>query len=181
MADPLTALMYAVQVMNFLKALISKTLKERENVILQASPGSQVDPSDENGRQGALQLCRKVSAEEDEVKEQSFISEDSQSEIVDDNQVSYISDEEYLSYTTTTEDSDGGGYGDTLSRNSSEGHPTESSLSSAAKSKVEDTAQGSVIGQSSESNYSSEISEKINSQKTVVQALGSIGGKEVSN
>ncbi|KAK1394424.1 Rho GTPase-activating protein 1 [Heracleum sosnowskyi] len=181
MADQLTALMYAVQVMNFLKALISKTLKERENFILQASPGSQVDPADENGRQGALQLCREVSAEEDEVKEQSLISEDPQSDTLCDNQVSYISDEEYLSYTTRTEDSDGGGYGDTLSRNSSVGHSTESSLSSAAKSKVEDNAQGSIIGQSSKSNYIGKISEKISGQQIVVQALGSIGGKEISN
>ncbi|KAL8115567.1 hypothetical protein AgCh_022173 [Apium graveolens] len=108
-ADPLTALMYAVHVMNFLKALISKTLKERENVISQACPGSQVDSSDENGRQGALQPCREVSGEEDEGKEQLCHAEDPQSETVCDNQVSYISDEEYLSYTTTTEDSDGGG------------------------------------------------------------------------
>lgn len=31
MADPLTALIHAVQVMNFLKTLITKTLLEREN------------------------------------------------------------------------------------------------------------------------------------------------------
>ncbi|XP_034604345.1 rho GTPase-activating protein 4 isoform X1 [Setaria viridis] len=51
MADPLTALMYAVQVMNFLKMLVQKTLKDRgesnpEDVLL-----SQKDPSDENGHQ----------------------------------------------------------------------------------------------------------------------------------
>ncbi|CAL5098228.1 unnamed protein product [Urochloa decumbens] len=51
MADPLTALMYAVQVMNFLKMLVQRTLKDRaesnpEDVLL-----PQKDPSDENGHQ----------------------------------------------------------------------------------------------------------------------------------
>nr|CAB3459416.1 unnamed protein product [Digitaria exilis] len=51
MADPLTALMYAVQVMNFLKMLVQKTLKDREvsnpeDVLL-----PQKDGSDENGHQ----------------------------------------------------------------------------------------------------------------------------------
>ncbi|KAK1437047.1 hypothetical protein QVD17_02832 [Tagetes erecta] len=48
MADPLTALMYAVQVMNFLKTLIVKTLREREDVIVEAGPASQFDHFDEN-------------------------------------------------------------------------------------------------------------------------------------
>ncbi|KAL8253155.1 hypothetical protein R6Q59_036848 [Mikania micrantha] len=48
MADPLTALMYAVQVMNFLKTLIVKTLREREDVILEAGPASRFDHFDEN-------------------------------------------------------------------------------------------------------------------------------------
>ncbi|XP_076946935.1 rho GTPase-activating protein 1-like [Bidens hawaiensis] len=48
MADPLTALMYAVQVMNFLKTLIVKTLREREDAIVEAGPASQFDHFDEN-------------------------------------------------------------------------------------------------------------------------------------
>ncbi|PWA58655.1 CRIB domain, Rho GTPase activation protein [Artemisia annua] len=48
MADPLTALMYAVQVMNFLKTLIVKTLREREDVIVEAVPASRFDHFDEN-------------------------------------------------------------------------------------------------------------------------------------
>lgn len=48
MADPLTALMYAVQVMNFLKTLIVKTLREREDVIVDAGPVSRFDHFDEN-------------------------------------------------------------------------------------------------------------------------------------
>ncbi|CAH1446918.1 unnamed protein product [Lactuca virosa] len=48
MADPLTALMYAVQVMNFLKTLIVKTLREREDLIVEAGPTSKFDHFDEN-------------------------------------------------------------------------------------------------------------------------------------
>jgi hypothetical protein len=33
MADPLTALMYAVQVINFLKTLVTRTLRARNNLL----------------------------------------------------------------------------------------------------------------------------------------------------
>ncbi|KAL3532107.1 hypothetical protein ACH5RR_005628 [Cinchona calisaya] len=55
MADPLTALMYAVQVMNFLKTLIVKTLREREDSILEVVRAPQLEPSDGNGHHGASQ------------------------------------------------------------------------------------------------------------------------------
>ncbi|MFS7964824.1 putative Rho GTPase activation protein [Helianthus anomalus] len=48
MTDPLTALMYAVQVMNFLKTLIVKTLREREDVIVEAGSFLGFDHFDEN-------------------------------------------------------------------------------------------------------------------------------------
>ena len=51
MADPLTALMYAVQVMNFLKMLIQRTLKDREESSPEDVLLPQKDPSDENGHQ----------------------------------------------------------------------------------------------------------------------------------
>ncbi|KAJ1264774.1 hypothetical protein BS78_08G027200 [Paspalum vaginatum] len=51
MADPLTALMYAVQVMNFLKMLVQKTLKGREESNPEDVLLPQKDPSDENGHQ----------------------------------------------------------------------------------------------------------------------------------
>ncbi|KAG6540848.1 hypothetical protein Mapa_017778 [Marchantia paleacea] len=38
MADPLTALMHAVQVMNFLKTLILRTLRDREEAVLEPKP-----------------------------------------------------------------------------------------------------------------------------------------------
>ncbi|XP_042390173.1 rho GTPase-activating protein 5-like [Zingiber officinale] len=50
MADPLTALMHAVQVMNLLRMLILKTLKERQDSLLEeVSISNYADPSDENG------------------------------------------------------------------------------------------------------------------------------------
>ncbi|XP_010251774.1 PREDICTED: rho GTPase-activating protein 3-like [Nelumbo nucifera] len=51
MADPLTALVHAVQVMNFLKTLIIKTLREREESVAEAmllSSGSE-SPGNKNG------------------------------------------------------------------------------------------------------------------------------------
>ncbi|KZV29229.1 rho GTPase-activating protein 5-like [Dorcoceras hygrometricum] len=47
MSDPLTALMYAVQVMNFLKILILKTLRERKDYSVEIGPTPQLEPSDE--------------------------------------------------------------------------------------------------------------------------------------
>lgn len=49
MADPLTALMYAVQVMNFLRLLILKILKERQKATLQDKSAPNTDRSDDNG------------------------------------------------------------------------------------------------------------------------------------
>lgn len=53
MADPLTALMYAVQVMNFLKMLILKTIKERQDSVLEDSKAPPPDPHDQNGHQSS--------------------------------------------------------------------------------------------------------------------------------
>lgn len=49
MADPLTALMYAVQVMNFLRMLILKTLKERQESTSAGAYVANAGPSDEDG------------------------------------------------------------------------------------------------------------------------------------
>ncbi|KAG9459058.1 hypothetical protein H6P81_003566 [Aristolochia fimbriata] len=53
MADPLTALMYAVQVMNFLKTLIIKTLREREDSAIDDAAASHPGHCDENGHQSS--------------------------------------------------------------------------------------------------------------------------------
>ncbi|KAG6475372.1 hypothetical protein ZIOFF_064590 [Zingiber officinale] len=66
MVDPLTALMHAVQVMNFLMMLILKTLKERQDPTLDDASLSNADPSDENGHASPelhLESCRKEATE----------------------------------------------------------------------------------------------------------------------
>ncbi|XP_059306100.1 rho GTPase-activating protein 5-like [Lycium ferocissimum] len=72
MADPLTALMYAVQVMNFLKTLIIRTLKDREESVVEAGPTPELEPFDENGHQNASQPIVQTSNEIEE--EDIFIS-----------------------------------------------------------------------------------------------------------
>ncbi|KVH90666.1 PAK-box/P21-Rho-binding [Cynara cardunculus var. scolymus] len=94
MADPLTALMYAVQVMNFLKTLITKTLREREDPVIEPSPAPPQEPSDENGRQGPpLNPHLQQKNDEVEEKEHQFVAED-----------------DHLGYLTPTEESDGPGF-----------------------------------------------------------------------
>lgn len=73
MADPLTALMYAVQVMNFLKMLILRTLKEREEPILEAVPICHSGPSDENGHHSPKFHLETPKEEE---TEQTFVPEE---------------------------------------------------------------------------------------------------------
>ncbi|XP_031473744.1 rho GTPase-activating protein 5-like [Nymphaea colorata] len=70
MADPLSALMYAVQVMNFLKTLILKTLRERQDSVLQAAPSSQSDPSDENDKHTSSQCCLSISTKEEQEQQE---------------------------------------------------------------------------------------------------------------
>ncbi|KQJ92169.2 hypothetical protein BRADI_4g42230v3 [Brachypodium distachyon] len=74
MVDPLTALMYAVQVMNFLKMLIQKTLKDREESNLEDGSLPQKDPSDENGHHNPSLPVD--SHHEEESRRPSFVSEE---------------------------------------------------------------------------------------------------------
>ncbi|XP_061374097.1 rho GTPase-activating protein 1-like [Gastrolobium bilobum] len=75
MADPLTALMYAVQVMNFLKILILRTLRERKDSVVESSPGFYLEPSGENGDHILLKSCQQHAASENEEAGESFVSE----------------------------------------------------------------------------------------------------------
>nr|GFB42662.1 Rho GTPase-activating protein 5-like [Tanacetum cinerariifolium] len=95
MADPLTALMYAVQVMNFLKTLIVKTLREREDVIIEAVPASRFDHFDENNGphhslQGTIDETNEVEEEDQEfsVNEPAFENHEntSQDELTSESQ-----------------------------------------------------------------------------------------------
>ena len=75
-ADPLTALMYAVQVMNFLKMLILKTLKARQESAIDDAPIFHSDPSDENGHhspQLPLEACSKEAVEQVFVPEEPIL------------------------------------------------------------------------------------------------------------
>lgn len=76
MADPLTALMYAVQVMNFLKTLILRTLREREDSVVEQTPSSHLEPFDENGHQSASRSCLEDADRDNEEIEQAFITEE---------------------------------------------------------------------------------------------------------
>lgn len=66
MSDPLTALMYAVRVMNFLKTLVEKTLREREDSLVESGPTLQLEPTDEDGHH----TKRANDLEEDEASDQ---------------------------------------------------------------------------------------------------------------
>lgn len=79
MSDPLTALMYAVQVMNFLKTLIVRTLRDREECVIESAPGSRLEPSDENGHQSSSQPSfteANEEASEGNEREKVFVSEE---------------------------------------------------------------------------------------------------------
>lgn len=76
MSDPLTALMHAVQVMNLLKTLITKTLREREETTIMTgefSPTWGPLTDDDFSRPGEMQtsceLRRQVSSEDEEEDE----------------------------------------------------------------------------------------------------------------
>ncbi|CAA7061093.1 unnamed protein product [Microthlaspi erraticum] len=64
MDDPLTALMYAVQVMNFLKTLIEKTLRERQDTVIEEAHVFPLEPSDESGHQSPSQSLAIEQSEE---------------------------------------------------------------------------------------------------------------------
>ncbi|XP_019199153.1 PREDICTED: rho GTPase-activating protein 5-like [Ipomoea nil] len=115
MADPLTALMYAVQVMNFLKMLIEKTLRERKDSVIE--PASNIEPYGEDGHQNPPQfiLLKIPTYNSAELSEQVFTVEDPYTEsLSDSNPVGNLTDEEYLSYTASTEESEETGSSESL-------------------------------------------------------------------
>ncbi|KAH6836783.1 Rho GTPase activating protein with PAK-box/P21-Rho-binding domain-containing protein [Perilla frutescens var. hirtella] len=99
MADPLTALMYAVQVMNFLKTLIEKTLREREDSVMEPTSVPNLESSDDNGNQSCSRLQQDSRAETNKETTHEFLAEDPSSDT--------DTDEDYHSYSTCCEESDG--------------------------------------------------------------------------
>ncbi|CAA7057888.1 unnamed protein product [Microthlaspi erraticum] len=72
MLDPLTALMYAVKVMNFLKTLIEKTLKDRKESREKLIPASNSGHRDHNGDQSSSrQLLHLMKANKEEALDSS--------------------------------------------------------------------------------------------------------------
>ncbi|WCJ34289.1 Rho GTPase-activating protein 1 [Euphorbia peplus] len=76
MSDPLTALMYAVQVMNFLKTLVVRTLREREESVIEAAPVSRIEPSDENGHEPSFPESNKEDSNELHEEQKVFVTEE---------------------------------------------------------------------------------------------------------
>ena len=100
MADPLTALMYAVQVMKFLKTLVTKTLREREDNLVEEPSASPPERSpDENGRHGPPRLRHSGG---EEIEKELNSSGGSDSVLLDS-----VTDDDHLSYSTSTEESYG--------------------------------------------------------------------------
>ncbi|KAG2311170.1 hypothetical protein Bca4012_025622 [Brassica carinata] len=79
MDDPLTALMYAVQVMNFLKMLIEKTLRERQDSVVEQAHVCPLEPSDESGNQSPSQSLAFDPTEQSEETQSDYV-EDAENE-----------------------------------------------------------------------------------------------------
>ncbi|XP_031122479.1 rho GTPase-activating protein 5-like [Ipomoea triloba] len=107
MADPLTALMYVVQVMNFLKRLIEKTLREREDFLAELYPTPSLEPSGENGHQSPPQLIPGKNKKSVEGLTEVFSEKEPYLEsFSDSNKLSNLANEEH----TSTEESDTNGF-----------------------------------------------------------------------
>ncbi|XP_055833664.1 rho GTPase-activating protein 5 [Solanum dulcamara] len=176
MADPLTALMYAVQVMNFLRTLIEKTLKDREDSLVEPDSVSNLDRPDEYGHQSPPQFPLENSNESNEPTEQVFtVDEPDSASVSESNRVDNITDDEYLSYATSSEESD-----DSVSCGTPIHVNTKSREACVRKSPnlEEDTPR---IGQSSDSNKTHDVL-KIDLEPTAVQSLGNDSkSKGISN
>ncbi|KAL3518556.1 hypothetical protein ACH5RR_021145 [Cinchona calisaya] len=170
MADPLTALMYAVQVMNFLKKLIEKTLRDREDIVVEQASTSHPEPYDENGHQSP-ELHVEDAREANEEPEPLFISGEPELDSASAcNQVDNISVEEYLTSTSPEEYSD---------ESASSGTPAEScTLTNLREPQVSDpradikeNIQESRTGQSSNFNQMN-CAKNTEEQHVVTQAIG---------
>ncbi|KAH7671365.1 Rho GTPase activation protein [Dioscorea alata] len=103
MADPLTALMYAVQVMNFLKMLIHKALKERQEPFLEEASVPPPGPSDGDNHQSPqlpLDASNKEHAEQEFIPEKPFLKKTTQPL-----EESFIADDAVGAYPTSHENS----------------------------------------------------------------------------
>ncbi|RDX80157.1 Rho GTPase-activating protein 1, partial [Mucuna pruriens] len=73
MADPISALMYAVQVMNFLKTLILRTVRERKDSVVEPYPRFHLEPFDDNGNHRLLESFQQETPTENEEAEENSV------------------------------------------------------------------------------------------------------------
>ncbi|XP_042012951.1 rho GTPase-activating protein 5-like [Salvia splendens] len=148
MVDPLTALMYAVQVMNFLKTLIEKTLRERGDCAVQHANTPHTKPFDGNGHL----LGHENTPESYNEKRAAFVTEDTHSKRGPrSNEIGTTMDESYFSYSTSGEESDGSESCET---------PAKEHKAVAAVNAVEDLLQEKKASKPSQSNNSSKTGSK---------------------
>lgn len=107
MADPFTALMYAVQVMNFLKALIERTLKGRDDSTFNPPSSNYIGPYDENGRESPSRSHVGVGddpKEDEETEQPDFVEEpDLESSLLSDDNCSTMVQDETDSHSDLSE------------------------------------------------------------------------------
>ncbi|XP_059659628.1 rho GTPase-activating protein 5-like [Cornus florida] len=180
MSDPLTALMYAVQVMNFLKTLIVKTLRGREDSVVEPAPISSLEPSDGNGHESPPQPCVEDTVQEKEGTDLAFAAEEPISgSASDSNDLDDMTDGEAYSDSTSIEEPCGG----CVSPNpvNTYKNETEAGVTNGPKNQVREKTHAGKIGQSSDSNVDKGPG-KINGQQPLFQVLGPVEkSKEVSN
>lgn len=172
MADPLTALMYAVQVMNFLKTLILKTLKDREDSVIDPAPARHLEPYDKNGHQSPSQTCTKDKSQDGEELEQVLIAEKpSVGSSLESNQHNNPTDEEVENFMSSIEK---------LNCDGDDGFCETSATVNTSINRVNcmmDGVQGnggkSKAGQSSNSNLK-KGARKVSGQQHVIQASGHV-------
>ncbi|KAL2331920.1 hypothetical protein Fmac_019501 [Flemingia macrophylla] len=73
MADPFTALMHAVQVMNFLKTLILRTMRERKDSVVEPYPRFYLERFDKNGNLRLLESFQQDTQAENEQTPENFV------------------------------------------------------------------------------------------------------------
>ncbi|KAK1354570.1 Rho GTPase-activating protein 1 [Heracleum sosnowskyi] len=177
MADPLTALMYAVRVMNFLKALIAKTLQTREDSLKGPTWDKPLDPSEENEHQGPSLLFLEDANEENEEREKIFIAEDPYLKSSSDSTRGNIIINEVCSDSSTPAKESGLIVYSEAPTNVSTEADTQASVKNSAIVKLEKITSGSITDQSRESDEN-KTPQKFNALQLVIRSLGAIDRSE---
>ncbi|GFZ17775.1 Rho GTPase activating protein with PAK-box/P21-Rho-binding domain-containing protein [Actinidia rufa] len=174
MADPLTALMYAVQVMNFLKTLIVKTLRHREDSVVEPAPVSRLEPSDENGHDSPSKPRLDTTSQENDEVDPSFITDEPILESASDsNELDNVTDGDARNDSTSID----GLYEDCYSDHFSA--EIEAKVINDLKGVVQENSFGGKIGQSSVTNLRKGPGIE---QQPVLQVMGHVEkNKEISN